>query len=60
MDIGPGLDELCSEPECLRRGVRVLEAAGIRDERDVERLGDIRRQLDIELAEQVAQHLSRR
>ena len=48
--VGAGLDELGGEPQRLRRRVRVLEAAGVGDERDVERLGDLGRQLDAELA----------
>ena len=42
MDVGAGLDELGGEPERLRRRVRVLEAARVGDERDVERLRDLR------------------
>ena len=44
VDVCARLDELCGQPECLRRRVRVLEAARVRDETDVERLGDLRRQ----------------
>ena len=55
VDVGAGLDELGREPERLRRRVRVLEAAGVGDERDVERLGDVRGQLDAELAEEIAE-----
>src|SRR5262245_46133483 len=43
--VGAGVDELCGKPQRLRRRVRVLEAAGVGDERDVERLGDFRREL---------------
>ena len=60
MDVGPRLDELRCEPKRFRRRVRVLEASGVGDEGDVERLGDRRRQLDSQLAEDVAQYLSRR
>ena len=56
----PGLDQLGREPERLRRRVRVLEAAGVGDERDVERLRDRGRQLDVELGEQVAHDLAGR
>ena len=48
--VGAGLDELGGEPQRLRRRVRVLEAARVGDERDVERLGDLGRELDAELA----------
>ena len=58
--VGAGLDELGREPERLRRRVRVLEAARVGDEPDVERLGDLRRQLHAELPEQVADDLGRR
>ena len=58
--VGPGLDELGREPQRLRRRVRVLEAAGVGDERDVQRLRDLRRELDTELGEHVAQHLAGR
>ena len=50
LDVDARLDELGREPERLRRRVRVLEAAGVGDERDVERLGDRGRQRDVELA----------
>ena len=58
--VGARLDEIGREPERLRRRVRVLEAARVGDERDVERLGDLRRQRDAELAEHVREHLARR
>ena len=48
--VGAGLDELGGEPQRLRRRVRVLEPARVRDQRDVERLRDLGRQLDAELA----------
>ena len=60
MDVGAGLDELGREPERLRRRVRVLEPPGVGDERDVERLGELRRQLDAELGENVPQNLAGR
>ena len=60
MDVRAGLHELGGEPERLRRRVRVLEAARVRDERDVERLRDLGRQLDPELGEEVAEDLARR
>ena len=60
VDVGSGLHELRREPERLRRGVRVLEAAGVGDEGDVERLGDVRGQLDVQFAEEIAKHLARR
>ena len=41
MHVGAGLDELGREPERLRGRVRVLEAARVGDEADVERLGDL-------------------
>ena len=37
----PGVDQPCREPERLGRRVRVLEAAGVGDEADVQRLGDV-------------------
>ena len=58
--VGARLDELGREPERLRRRVRVLEAAGIGHERDVERLCQLGRQLDSELADDVPEHLARR
>ena len=54
------LDQLGREPERLRGRVGVLEAAGIGDERDVERLGELRRQLDPEGGDDVAKHFSGR
>src|SRR5207244_2185964 len=51
------VDELRRETQCLRRRVRVLETPGVGDEGDVERLRDLRRQLDAELCEDVPQHL---
>src|SRR5919109_1044389 len=60
VDVGARLDELGGEAESLRRGVRVLEAARVRDDRDVERFGDLGRQLDPELAKKVAEDLARR
>ena len=60
MDVGPRLDELRCEPKRFRRRVRVLEATRVGDERDVERLRDLRRQLDVEFAEEVAQHFAGR
>ena len=54
------LDELRRQPQRLRGRVRVLEPPGVGDERDVERLGDVRRQLDAELAQQVADDLAGR
>jgi hypothetical protein len=60
VDVGPRLDQLRCEPQRLRGRVRVLEAARVRDERDVERLRDLRRQLDAELGEDISQHLARR
>ena len=53
VEVGAGLDELGGEPERLRCRVRVLEAAGVGDERDVERLGELRRQRDVERSEDV-------
>ena len=43
VDVGARLDEIGREPQRLRRRVRVLEAARVGDERDVERLGDLGR-----------------
>ena len=41
-------------------GVRVLEPSRVGDERDVERLRQLRRELDAQLGEHVPQHLARR
>ena len=60
VDVGAGLDQLRGQPEGLRRRVRVLETPGVGHERDVERLCDLRGQLDAELREEVAQDLARR
>ena len=60
VDVGAGLDELGREAERLRGRVRVLETARVGDDRDVERLRDLGRQLDAELAEEVAEDLARR
>ena len=60
VDVGACFDELCGQPKRLRRRVRVLEAAGVGHEADVKRLGDLRRQVDVELAQDVADHLGRR
>ena len=60
MDVDARLDELGRQPQRLRRRVRVLEAARVGDERDVERLGDLRRQRDVELAQEVADDLAGR
>ena len=58
--VGARLDQLRREPERLRRRVRVLEPSRVGDEPDVERLGDLGRQLHAELPEQVAHDLGRR
>ena len=58
VDVDAGLDELGREPERLRRRVRVLKSPRVRDERDVERLRDLRRQIDPELAKDVADDLA--
>ena len=58
--VRPGLDELRGKSQSLGRRVRVLKAAGVGDECGVERLGQLGRQLDAELDEDVAQQLSRR
>ena len=55
--VGPGLDELRRQPKRLRCRVRVLKAAGVGDERRVERLGELGRQIDAERAEDIAQQL---
>ena len=55
-----GLDELGGEAQRLRRRVRVLEPPRVGDERDVERLRDLRRQLDAELGQEVANDLAGR
>jgi hypothetical protein len=58
VDVGARLDELRGEPQRLRRRVRVLEAPGVGDERDVEGLRDLRRQLDPSSREDVPQDLA--
>ena len=58
--VGARLHEVGREPQRLRGRVRVLEAPGVGDERDVEGLGDLGRQLDAELAEDVREHLAGR
>src|SRR3954465_13893890 len=58
--VGACFDELGGQAQSLGRRVRVLKTSGVRDERDVERLGDLRCQLDVELAEYVSQDLARR
>ena len=60
MHVGAGLHELRGQAQRLGCRVRVLKAAGVRDERDVERLGDVRGELDVQLVEEVAQHLAGR
>jgi len=60
VDVGAGLDELRGEPERLRRRVRVLEAAGVGDEPDVQRLRDRRCERHLERTEDVAHDLRRR
>ena len=60
MDVDSSFDELGRESKRLWRCVRVLEAAGVGDERDVERLGDLRCQVDVELEEDVADDLAGR
>ena len=55
VDVRAGVDELGREPKRLRRRVRVLEPSRVGDERDVQRLGQLRRELDSELGEDVAQ-----
>ena len=55
-----GLDQVRGEPERLRARVRVLEAARVGDERDVQRLRDLGRELDAELREDVREDLARR
>ena len=56
--VGARLDELRREPKRLRRRVRVLEPARIGDECGVERLRDLRRQRDVQLPEDVGEHLT--
>ena len=57
MDVGSSFDELGRQAERLRCRVRVLEAPGVRDERDVERLRELGRQLDAERGKDIAQDL---
>ena len=58
MEVGARLDELGGQPERLRSRVRILEAAGVGDERDIERLRELRRQRHTELGEDIPKHLS--
>ena len=60
VDVGARLDQLGGKTQRLRARVRVLKAARVGDEGDVESLGDLRRELHLELREEVAQHLPRR
>ena len=60
MDVCARVDQLGRQAQCFRSRIRVLEAAGVRDQRDVERLRDLWRDLEAELREDVAQHLPRR
>ena len=60
VDVGPRLHELGGETKCLGRRVRVLEATGVGDDGDVERLGDLRGEADAELAEDVGEDLAGR
>ena len=60
MHVGAGLDELSGEAQGLGSRVRVLEPARVGDERDVEGLGDVGRQLDAELGQEVADDLAGR
>src|SRR3954451_2944458 len=59
VDVRACLDELRRESERFRRRVRVLEPSGVGDERDVQRLRELGRELDPQLGEHVAQHLAR-
>ena len=60
LDVDAGLEQLGSEPKRLRRRVRVLKAPRVGDERDVDRLGELRRQRHAQLGEQVAHDLAGR
>ena len=60
LDVRARLDQLGCEAVRLRGRVRVLEPAGVGDEPDVERLGDLGSQRDSERGEQVAHDLGRR
>ena len=60
IDVRPRLDEISRKPKRLRRRLRVLEPAGIGDERDVQRLGDLRREREVELVEHVGEDLAGR
>ena len=55
--VGTGLDEVGCEAKRLRARVRVLEPPGVRHQRDVERLRDLRREAHAELPEDVREHL---
>ena len=57
IDVCPRLDEISRKTKRLRRRLRVLEPAGIGDERDVQRLGDLRREREVELVEHVGEDL---
>ena len=58
--VGARLHELCGEAQGLGGRVRVLEPARVGDERDVQGLRDVRRQLDAELGQEVADDLAGR
>ena len=58
--VGTRCHQIGSEPERLRRRVRVLEAARVGHERRVQRLRQLRREPDPELVKDVREQLSRR
>ena len=60
VDVGAGLDQPRGEPERVGARRAVLEPAGVGDEADVERLGDLRRDLDAEAVEDPRQDLGGR
>ena len=60
VEVGARFDQIGGKPVRLRRRARVLKAPSVGDERDIERLGDLRRDPHTELGEHVAQHLARR
>ncbi len=60
VDVRACVDEIGGESQGLGRRVRILEAAGVRDDPDVERLGDLRRKRRVERGEQVGDDLGRR
>ena len=59
VNVDAGLDQVGRHPVGHRGRVLVLEPAGVGHERHVERLGDLRGELDLEVVEQRVEDLRR-